>query len=114
VEEIRAIDELRAKVLTDIGQLRQHELDLQAAETKVGLYTKESPWLQQRVKAGFEDTPALWTLGHKLTDERAAVERLRGLVAAKRYQLAHYAGERWGVLLGYLEGKGKLAEEGER
>jgi hypothetical protein len=33
VEETRAMEEVRAKVLADIARLRQHEADLQAAET---------------------------------------------------------------------------------
>jgi len=57
------------------------------------LYTVESETIQKRIKTGYEDVPAAFTVPHKLTDERAAVERLRALVTAKHYQ-------RWGALGG--------------
>jgi hypothetical protein len=108
VEEIQAIDEVRGKTLADIAQLRQSEADLQATQTRLGFYEKKSAWLQKRVKAGYEDTPALWDIGQKLTEERAATGRLRALLAATRYRVAHYAGMRWQALLAYLEGKADL------
>ena len=108
VEEIRAIDEVRGKVLADIGQLRQQETDLKAAETRTGFYEKKSDWLQERVTAGYEDTAALWDIGQRLTEERSTTERLRALVASQRYRLAQYAGDQWAELLAYLEGKAAL------
>lgn len=47
-----------------------------------------------------------WPEAHN--EERASAERLRVLVASQRYQVANYAGERWEMLLGYLEGKVEL------
>jgi hypothetical protein len=108
VEETRAMAELQAKALADMGALRQQEADLAAAETRIKFYADKSGWLQRRVKDGFGAAEDLWTVGQKLTEERAAAERLRTLAASRRYQLASYAGERWKDLLGYLEGKGEL------
>ena len=108
VEETRAMDEIRGKVLAAIAQTRQHEADLGAAEVRQGFYEKRSEWLQKRVKEGYSATEELWTIGQQLNEERATAGRLRALLAAQRYQLANYAGEQWRVLLGYLEGKGEL------
>lgn len=108
VEEVRAIEEIRGKVLADIGQLRQQEVDLKATETRTGFYEKKSDWLQERVTAGYEDTPALWDIGQRLTEERSTTERLRALVASQRYRVAQYAGDQWAELLAYLEGKAAL------
>jgi hypothetical protein len=108
VEETRAMEEVRAKVLADIARLRQHEADLQAAETRLKFYQDKSGWLQKRVKEGFEEVDELWNIGQKLHEDRAATERLRALLSAQQYQLANYAGEGWQTLLGYLKGKGEL------
>lgn len=108
VEETRAMAELRRKVLADIASLRQHEADLGASEVKLEFYESKSGWLQQRVEDGFSDSVELWDIGQKLHEERATTERLRTLAASSRYQLASHAGERWQVLLAYLEGKGGL------
>ena len=110
VEETRAMDELRGKVLADIASLRQHEADLDASETRLKFYESKSEWLQKRVKDGFSDSAELWDIGQKLHEERATAERLRTLAASARYQLASYAGEQWQVLLGYLDGKRELAQ----
>jgi hypothetical protein len=108
VEETRAMDEIRGKVLADIASLRQHEADLEASETRLKFYESKSEWLQKRVKEGFSDSAELWDIGQKLHEERVTAERLLVLAASARYQLASYAGEQWQVLLGYLEGKGEL------
>lgn len=106
VEETRTIDEIRAKVLGDIAQLRQHEADLAATSKRLQFYGDKSGWLQKRVKEGYdEDVSKLWDIGQKLNEERAASERLGILIASQQYQVAHYAGELWPVLLAYLQGK---------
>jgi len=108
VEETRAMDEIRAEVLADIALLRQQEADLTATESRLAFYEDKSGWLQKRVKDGYGDVEELWAIGQKLSDERAAAERLRAQVAAQRYQLAHHAGEKWKVLLSYLKDEGEL------
>lgn len=108
VEETRALDELRTKVLGEMGALRQNEADLAAVDTRMEFYAEKSAWLQKRVEEGFSDAVELWDIGQKLQEQRAAAVRLRTLVASARYQLASYAGERWQELLAYLEGKGAL------
>jgi hypothetical protein len=108
VEETRALEEVRAKVLADIAKLRQHETDLTAAETRLKFYQDKSAWLQKRVKEGYEEVAELWNIGQKLHEDRAATERLCALVGTQQYQLANYAGEEWQTLLGYLKGKREL------
>jgi outer membrane protein TolC len=108
VEETRAMDELRSKVLADIASLRQNEADLDASEARLKFYESKSEWLQKRVKNGFSDSVELWGIGQKLHEERVTAERLRVLAASARYQMASYAGVQWKVLLGCLEGKGEL------
>lgn len=108
VEETRALQELRAKALADMGALRQHEADLTAAETQLKFYGDKSTWLQKRVREGYSETEELWTIGQKLNDTRATAERLRTLLASARYQLASHAGDHWKTLLRYLEGSSPL------
>lgn len=108
VEEVRAIEEARGKALGDLASLRQQEADLAAVEARLRFYGDKSTWLQERVETGYEEVPALWDIGQRLTEERAAAERLRAAVAAQRHQVAHQAGARWADLLAYLEGKSGL------
>lgn len=108
VEETRAMDELRTKLLGEMGALRQNEADLAAVETRREFLASKSEWLQQRVADGFSDAVELWDIGQALQEERAAAARLKTLVASARYQLASYAGAQWEVLLAYLEGTGAL------
>jgi hypothetical protein len=108
VEETRAIDQVRAKVLAEMGQLRQHEADLTASETRLEFLESQSTWLQRRVEDGFSDSAELWDIGKKLHEERATAARLRTLTASERYQLASYAGDQWQTLLRYLEGSGDI------
>jgi hypothetical protein len=104
VEETRAIDEVRVKAMADIRVLRQHEADLRLSESKERFYSNKSSWLQKRVDQGYEDAANLWDIGQTLSEERAAVERLKGLIAAQQYQVANYAGSEWETLLTYLQG----------
>ncbi|MEA3276494.1 MAG: hypothetical protein U9Q81_14640 [Pseudomonadota bacterium] len=92
VEETRAMDEIRGKALVEIAELRQNEADLQSTETRLKFYEDKSAWLQKRVKDGYEEVDALWSIGQQLHEERAGTERLRTLVASQQYQLANYAG----------------------
>ncbi len=108
VEETRTIDEIRAKVLGDIAQLRQHEADLAATNKRLKFYGDKSSWLQKRVNEGYDEVAQLWDIGQKLNEERAASERLGILISSQQYQVSHYAGERWPALLAYLKDKAKL------
>lgn len=110
-EEVRAIDQVKAKVVADIVRLREHEADLAATERRIEFYGDKSGWLQQRVKDGFDDVAALWDIGQKLNEERAASDKLTILVGSQRYQLAQHAGDQWQVLLAYLEGAGELGDQ---
>jgi hypothetical protein len=107
-EEIRAIDEIRGKVLSDIAVLRQYEADLKFSETRLEFYEKKSMWLQERVNQGHEDATELWNMDQQLNEARATVERLMALYSSHRYQVAHYAGDHWGELLEYLQGNAGL------
>jgi len=107
-EEIRAIDEIRGKVLSDIAVLRQVEADLEFSETRLRLYKDKSTWLQERVNQGHEEASEIWNVDQVLNETRATVERLRALHSSHRYQVAHYAGDQWGELLEYLQGNASL------
>jgi len=107
-EEIRAIDEIRGKVLSDIAVLRQVEADLEFSETRLKLCMDKSTWLQERINQGHEDVSELWNVDQELKEVRAMVERLRALHSSHRYQVAHYAGDQWGELLEYLQGNASL------
>jgi len=104
VEERRAIDEIRGKVMLDLAQLRQHEADLAATAKRLKFYEDKSGWLKKRVEEGYDDVAMLWDIGQKLNEERAASDRLTILLSSQQFQVAHYAGERWEVLMGYLKG----------
>jgi hypothetical protein len=108
VEETRAIDEVRSKVMLDLAQLRQHEADLAATAKRLKFYEDKSQWLQQRVDEGNDDVEELWTIGQKLNEERAAADRLKILLSSQRYQVANHAGDQWQTLLAYLSGTGEL------
>jgi len=108
VEETRTIDEIQGKVLGDIAQLRQHEADLAATNKRLKFYSDKSSWLQTRVNEGYDEVTQLWDIGQKLNEERAAAGRLQILVASQQYQVSHYAGDRWQILLAYLKGEGAL------
>lgn len=110
-EEVRAVDQVKGRVVVDIARLREHEADLAATKRRIKFYSDKSGWLQQRVKDGFDDVAALWDIGQKLNDERAASDKLTILVAAQRYQIAQHAGEQWRSLLAYLEGEAPLPDE---
>ena len=110
VEEVRAIDELRRRVMTDIAALRQHEADMAATEQRLRFYSDKSGWLQKRVDEGYGEVEKLWEIGQKLNEERSAREKLRILIDSQRYQVAHYAGRQWQALLEYLEGKSTLLD----
>lgn len=55
VEETRAMDEIRGRVLADIARLRQHEADLTASAARLKFCADKSGWLQQRVEDDFGD-----------------------------------------------------------
>jgi hypothetical protein len=109
-EEIRAIDQLKSRVLADIAKLREHEADLAAVQRRITFYSDKSEWLQQRVKDGLAEVTELWDIGQKLNDERATSDKLIILVDSQRYQLAHYSGEQWPRLLAYLTDDVPLAD----
>jgi len=111
VEETRTIDELRGKVLSDIAQLRQHEADLAANQKRLKFFADKSAWLQKRVEQGYDEVTLLWDIGQKLNDERAAADRLEILIASQQYQVSHYAGTQWQILLAYLKNQGPLNAE---
>lgn len=105
VELAKSVDQIRASVLSDIAQLRGYEADLKAAEVRMRFYRDQAAWLKQRLEEGFSEMEKLWTVGGKLNDEQAAVERLQLLADSQRHKLAQYAGDHWRDLQAYLEGK---------
>ncbi len=108
VELTKAIDQIKAQTLQDMAQLRTYEADLAAAEVRMQFYRDQLRWLQQRLQEGYSEMEKLWSVGGKLNDEKAAVERITLLAETQRHRLAQYAGEEWETLLAYLEGKRRL------
>jgi len=102
LDEIKAIEELRAAVLQDLGVLRQHEADHQATEQRIALYEDKSGWAQQRVSTGYDDVTGLWDIAQRLTEEKASLSKLALEIASQQHRVAAYAGESWPELLAYL------------
>lgn len=107
VDLAKAVDQIRSSVLADIAQLRGYEADLKAAEVRMQFYRDQADWLKKRLEEGFSEMDKLWTIGGKLNDEQAAVQRLNVLAGSQRHKLAQYAGEHWPAVQAYLEGKTK-------
>jgi len=105
VELAKSVDGIKAAVLQDIAQLRGYEADLKASEVRMGFYRDQADWLKKRLEEGFSEMDQLWSIGSKLNDEKASVERLSLLAASQRHKLSQYAGDHWQPLLSYLEGK---------
>jgi len=99
---------VRSRVFQDIAELRQHEAELKAVETRLEFYKDKSGWAQERVEQGYDDVAGLWDLGHQLNEEKAQEERLGLLISTQRHRVAWHAGDAWKQLLAYLEGKGQL------
>lgn len=119
LNEVRAVEELRAAVLQDLGVLRQHEVDYQATEQRITLWSDKSGWAQERVKTGYDDAAGLWDVAQRLTEEKASRSKLRLAITSQRHRVAAYAGESWQELLDYLragEGptKGKAVTQSSR
>ena len=109
--EATRIDEVRGRALTDLSKLRELEAERAAAQERLDFHKNKADWMQERIKKGFEgDVEKLWEAAQKQNTEAAAAKRLDLLLDAQRRQVAHYAGEQWEPLLGYLSGKGKLPE----
>jgi hypothetical protein len=103
LEEIKAIEEVRAKVLQDLGQLRQHEAELTAVQARLKYWKDKSGWAQQRVNTGYDNVDGLWDVAKQLNEEKASADKLTLAVAAQRHKVASYASEAWRELLDYLE-----------
>ena len=109
VELAKAIEQIKTQALQDMAQLRSYEAELAAAEIRMQFYRDQADWLKQRIEEGYSEMEKLWTVGGKLNDEKAAVERIGLLAATQRHKLAQYAGDEWRTLLAYLEGLGRLS-----
>jgi len=92
--------------LTDLSKLRELEAERAAVRERLDFHRSKADWLQERIQKGYEgDVEKLWETAQKQNTEAAAAQRLDGLIAAQRRQVAHYAGEQWQPLLDYLSGK---------
>ncbi|MGH8612417.1 MAG: hypothetical protein ACREYF_10345 [Gammaproteobacteria bacterium] len=78
LDEIKAIEQLRAAVLQDLGVLRQHEADHHATHQRIALYQDKSGWAQQRVSTGYDDVIGLWDIAQRLNEEKANAEQAGG------------------------------------
>jgi hypothetical protein len=106
VAEAKEIDDLHAKVILDIAQLRQMESELAASEVRRKFLKEKAVWLKERINQGFSsEMDQLWTIGSQLNEEDALGAKIGVLAKTQRYKLAKYAGGEWQTLLAYLEGK---------
>jgi hypothetical protein len=106
VAEAKEIDDLHAKVILDIAQLRQMESELAASEVRRKFLKEKAAWLKKRIDEGFSsEMDQLWTIGSQLNEEDALRAKVGVLAKTQRYKLAKYAGGEWRALLAYLEGK---------
>jgi hypothetical protein len=106
VAEAKEIDDLHAKVILDIAQLRTLESELAASEVRRKFLKEKAAWLKQRINEGYSsEMDQLWTIGSKLNEEDALSAKVGVLAKTQRYKLAKYAGGEWKTLLAYLEGK---------
>jgi hypothetical protein len=106
VAEAKEIDDLHAKVILDIAQLRQMESELAASEVRRKFLKEKAAWMKERINEGYSsEMDQLWTIGSKLNEEDALSAKIGVLAKTQRYKLAKYAGQQWKTLLAYLEGK---------
>ena len=102
LDEIKAVEQLRAAVLQDLGVLRQHEADYQATQLRIALWKDKSGWAQQRVSTGYDDVTGLWDVAQKLNEEKANISKLGLAITSQQHKVAAYAGEAWQELLDML------------
>jgi hypothetical protein len=112
LDEIKAVEQLRAAVLQDLGVLRQHETDYQATQLRIALWKDKSGWSQQRVNAGYDDVSGLWDVAGKLNEEKANIAKLSTAIVSQQHKVAAYAGEAWQELLDMLRA-GKDPKKGD-
>jgi hypothetical protein len=112
LDEIKAIEQLRAAVLQDLGVLRQHEADYQATQLRIALWKDKSGWAQQRVSTGYDDVTGLWDVAQKLNEEKSNLGKLSLAITSQQHRVAAYAGEAWQELLDMLRA-GKDPKKGD-
>lgn len=106
VAEAKALDDMSARVIQDIAQLRQMESELAASEVRRKFLKEKAAWLKQRINEGYSsEMNELWTIGGKVNAEDALIAKVAVLAKTQRYKLAKYAGPEWKTLLAHLEGK---------
>ena len=114
VSEAKEIDDMHAKVIGDIAQLRTLESELAASEVRRKFLKEKAAWVKQRIDEGYSsEMDELWTIGSKLNTEDALIAKVDVLAKTQRYKLAKYAGAEWRTLLAYLEGKSGALEGGD-
>lgn len=96
-------------MLQDLGVLRQHEAEHEAALLRLTLWRDKSGWAQARVKAGYDEVSGLWDIAQRLNEEKARLSQLSLALVSQRHKVAAYAGEAWQALLDYLQ-EGKAPE----
>jgi hypothetical protein len=94
--EATRIDEVRSRALTDLAKLRELEAERAAVRERLHFHRSKADWIQERIRKGYEgDVEKLWETAQQQNAEAAAVQRLDGLIAAQRRQVAHTAGAQW-------------------
>ena len=82
---------MRSRALTDLAKLRELEAERAAVRERLHFQKSKADWIQERINKGYEgDVEKLWETAQKQNTEAAAAQRLDGLIAAQRRQVAHY------------------------
>jgi hypothetical protein len=106
VAEAKEIDDMSAKVIQDMAQLRTLEAELAASEVRRKFLKEKAAWVKDRIDKGYSsEMDQLWTLGSNVNTEDALIAKVDVLAKTQRYKLAKYAGAEWKALLAYLEGQ---------
>jgi len=114
VSEAKEIDDMHAKVIGDIAQLRQMEAELAASDVRRRFLKEKAAWIKARIDQGYSsEMEELWTIGSKLNTEDALIAKVDVLAKTQRYKLAKYAGAEWQALLAYLEGQANTLGGGD-
>ncbi len=107
VSEVKAMDDISGKVISDIVKIRTLESELAASEVRRNFLKEKAKWIKQRIEQGYSsEMNELWAIGSKLNTEDALIAKVDVLAKTQRYKLAKYAGTEWKALLEYLEGQG--------
>jgi len=103
-----ASDELKSRILADMGKLRQMEADFEASNIQIKFWRDKLEWTKKRIEQGYSEQSDLWNIGQKVNAQKAAIAKLEINIKNQQHTLSRYAGETWSVVLDYLRDNGEL------